>query len=293
VGEGIPLAPPDATEDGVDAVGIDDDDGPITVPVLGIQPLAFNSSSGQVHQRDQVVQDDHDPWSGADSDAGDDTDDANNHVGARTSNDDEDNTGDALDALDPDITLGFGGEPLLRDDAFAFRERSWDSWKRTRRTALTMLALTAMVVVAILGATFAASYMQYATRGLSIAPSQPTVSSFSGGLVIQGPETIAPTPEAPHFQIGAWMSNNAPGGGSVKVFVRLTENVKPLAHVSVRLAAQVPGGVLHFGPTKTNAYGLATFTVRYGGLRGTPVFVTATAKVGGQTLTADTVFVPI
>lgn len=255
--------------------GEDDDDGPITVPVLGIQPIRQEwkhaPDDDTAHQIDQDIRP---SW--PEDEQGDNQDD------------------DALNAFDVDIALGFGAEPIPREDAFAFRERSWDSWKRTRKTALTLLALVAMLAVAIIGATFAASFMRPATQGLSITPSQPTVSSYSGGLVIQGPEAIAPTPEAPKYQIGAWMSNNAPSGGSVKVFVRVTENVKPLAHVSVTLTAQVPGGTLRYGPTKTDGYGLATFEVRYGGLSQTPVFVTATAKVDKQTtLSADTVFVPI
>lgn len=288
VDQRAPLPAPDDTD-----AGSEEDDGPVTVPVLGIQPPAARGPMSQPTPGNQMIQDIPAAWPVADDNDDNDNNDDNNRQNAGTYQDVADDGVGALDMLDPDIALGFGGEPLLRDDAFAFRERSWDTWKRTRRTALTLLALTAMIIVAILGATFAASYMQHATQGLSIAPAQPTVSSYSGGLVIQGPESIAPTPEAPKYQIGAWMSNNAPSGGTVKVFVRLTENVKPLAHVPVTLAAQVPGGVLRYGPTKTDGYGLATFTVRYGGLSGTPVFVTASAKVGGQTFTADTVFVPI
>lgn len=267
----------------------ENDDGPITVPVLGIQPFTM---PGQVGQIDLGVQTDRGSgaWVGVESDDDDGDDDDDDDDAHYPGNEGE----DALNAFDVDIALGFGGEPLLRDDAFAFRERSWDTWKRTRRTILTLLALVAMLAVAILGATLAASYMRHETAGLSISPAQPTAGSFSGGLVIQsGPETIAPTPEAAKYQIGAWMSNNAPSGGSVTVFVRLTEDIKPLAHVPVSLVAQVPGGSLRYGPTKTDAYGLAKFTVRYGGLSGSPVFVTASAKVGSQTLTADTVFVPI
>lgn len=267
-------APDDRYGDG------DEDDGPVTVPVLGIQPLPQERQDWKHASYDDMAKQ-LDP-------------DASSSWPEDDQDDNQDDDADALDAFDVDIALGFGGAPIPRDDAFAFRERSWDSWKRTRKTALTLLAVAAMLVVAIIGATFAASYMRPATRGLSIAPSQPTVSSYSGGLVIQGPESIAPTPEAPKYQIGAWMSNNAPSGGSVKVFVRVTENIKPLAHVPVTLTAQVPGRTLRYGPTKTDGYGLAIFEVRFGGLSQTPVFVTATAKVDKQTtLTADTVFVPI
>jgi hypothetical protein len=112
--------------------------------------------------------------------------------------------------------------------------------------------------------------------------------------VIQpGQDISAATPEAPKYQIGAWMSNNTPSGGSVKVFVRLSQNVAPVKDIPVTLSVEINGETLTYGPTNTDEYGLVTFTVEYGGISGSPAFVTASAKIDEQTtLTAETVFVP-
>lgn len=186
------------------------------------------------------------------------------------------------------------GKPIMREDAFAFHERSMDGWKRMRKTVAILVALALMLLVAVVGGAVVTSYARKATKQLNVAPSTPTVSSYSGGLVIQpGSEASAPTPEVPLYQIGAWMSSNSPSGGSVKVFVRITHDVAPVPHVPVSLAVQLPGGTVKLGPTKTDAYGLATFTVQFGGLAGTPCFVTATATIDHQVYTADTVFVPL
>jgi hypothetical protein len=182
----------------------------------------------------------------------------------------------------------------LRDDPFALRERSLDGWNRLRKTSVALLALALMLAVAVAGAAVAATYAQQASHRLSIAPPRPTVGSYRSGVVVQpGPETNSPTPAAPKYQIGAWMSNNAPSGGTVKVFVRLSQDVAPIAQIPVTLVVQLPGGPVNYGPTNTDDYGLATFTVSFGGIAGTPIFVTASAKIGDQELTADTVFVPI
>ncbi|HET8905350.1 MAG TPA: hypothetical protein VFN11_00140 [Ktedonobacterales bacterium] len=206
---------------------------------------------------------------------------------------------DAFAALDLERELlgadeHITGKPIMREDAFAFHERSMDGWKRMRKTVAILVALALMLLVAVVGGVAVTSYARKATKQLNVAPSTPTVSSYSGGLVIQpGSEANAPTPEVPLYQIGAWMSSNSPSGGSVKVFVRITHDVAPVPHVPVSLAVQIPGGILKFGPTKTDAYGLATFTVQFGGLAGTPCFVTATATIEHQVYTADTVFVPL
>ncbi|HKT38147.1 MAG TPA: hypothetical protein VJR48_07225 [Ktedonobacterales bacterium] len=199
--------------------------------------------------------------------------------------------------IDPElinIPDSISGQVFTRGDAFALRERNQDGWKQFRRTVLVLLSLALMLLVAVFGAAVAASYLHRATDQLNIPAPAPTVSSYSNGVVVQpGSEGVAPTPEAPKYQIGAWMSNNAPGGGSVTVFVRLTEDVAPIPQIPVTLSVQMPGGsVVKLGPTNTDGYGLATFTVNFGGIRGTPIFVTASATVGDERLTADTVFVP-
>lgn len=196
--------------------------------------------------------------------------------------------------LELELARGVAGRLPPRQDAFAFHERSWERWRRSRKPLLMLFGLALMLAVGTMGALAAVSYMQQATQHITIAAPVPTTGKFSGGLVIQpAEETAAPTPVAPKYQIGVWMSNNAPSGGTVKVFVRVSEDIGPIAHVPVKLVIQTPGGTLHYGPSKTDAYGLATFTVRFGGVRGSPCFVTASATLDNKELTADTVFVPI
>lgn len=258
------------------------DNQPVIVPVLSAQPITqpFLRSD----ERDDADFDEPDfRWPDDEDSDGDTTLD--------------DDSSDFAFDVDPALINRSGsisGRMFTRDEAFALRERNRDGWKQFRKTALVLLSLVMMLLVAALGAAVAASYLHRATDHLTIPAQVPTTSSYSNGVVVQpGAEGIAPTPEAPKYQIGAWMSNNAPGGGSVKVFVRLTEDVAPIPQVPVTLAVQMPGGsVVQLGPTNTDGYGLATFTVNFGGIRGTPIFVTASATVGDENLTADTVFVP-
>lgn len=254
------------------------DDQPITVPVLSIQPITKRwervLDDGEIEWPDDqpAKNESEDDWP-KDHGTGDD--------------DDED------DERELEISDGIARQLFKRNDAFAFRERSWEGWKRFRKTTFLMSALVIMVLVAIVGAAAAVSYARRATQSLTTSPT-PTTSTYNSGVVIQpGSETVEPTPEAPTYQIGAWVSNNAPSGGTVKVFVRVTQSVAAVANMPVVLVVQLPGGVARLGPTKTDAYGLAVFTVNFGGVRGSPVFVTATVKIDKQVYEANTVFVPI
>jgi len=259
------------------------EDQPVIVPVLSAQPITqpFLRSD----ERDEPDSDEPNYRWPADGDSDEDT-----------TLFDDDSSDFAFD-VDPeliDISGSISGQAFTRNEAFALRERKRDGWKQFRKTALVLVSLVLMLSVAAFGAAVAASYLHRATDHLTIPAQVPTTSSYSNGVVVQpGAEGIAPTPEAPKYLIGAWMSNNAPGGGSVKVFVRLTEDVAPIPQVPVTLAVQMPGGsVVQLGTTNTDGYGLATFTVNFGGIRGAPIFVTASAKVGDENLAAETVFVP-
>ena len=279
VGYPAVVEPPDA-----DAASSLLDDQPVIVPVLSAQPITqpFLRSDERDVSEPNAAEPDYDyRWPDNDE---------------STAEDDEAEGAFAFD-VDPElinIPASLSGQTFTRDDAFALRERNRDGWKQFRRTALVLLSLVLMLSVAAFGAAVAASYLHRATDHLTIPAPAPTVGSYSNGVVVQpGSEGIAPTPEAPKYQIGAWMSNNAPGGGSVKVFVRLTEDVAPIPQIPVTLSVQMPGGsVVRLGPTNTDGYGLAIFTVTFGGARGAPIFVTASAKVGTEDLTAETVFVP-
>lgn len=276
------IEPPDA-----DAPSSLQDDHPVIVPVLSAQPITqpfLHSDERDVSESDLDESD----LDESDSDYRWPDDDET------TPDDDEANVAFDIDPELINIPDSLSGQAFTRDDAFALRERNGEGWKQVRRTGLVLLSLTLVLSVAAFGAAVAASYLHRATDHLTIPSIAPTVGSYSNGVVVQpGSEGITPTPEAPKYQIGAWMSNNAPGGGSVKVFVRLTEDVAPIPQIPVTLSVQMPGGsVVQLGPTNTDGYGLATFTVNFGGARGAPIFVTASAKVGTEALTAQTVFVP-
>jgi len=268
------------------------DDQPVIVPVLSAQHVTqpfLRSDAREERDFDEPADDEsHYRWPD-DEDSDEDSDEDKT-----PDDDDEFDFGFDVDSELINIPNSISGQVFTRDDAFALRERNRDGWKQLRKTALVLLSLVLMLTIAAFGAAIAASYLHRATDHLAIPVSVPTTSSYSNGVVVQpGSEGIAPTPVAPKYQIGAWMSNNAPGGGSVKVFVRLTEDVAPIPQIPVTLSVQMPGGsVVKLGPTNTDGYGLATFTVKFGGTRGVPIFVTASATVGDENLSADTVFVP-
>jgi hypothetical protein len=256
------------------------DESPAVVPVLSVQhitqPLTSSREPEPVYDEYEIA------WS----------DDDQEHMADEG---DEGSAGnEGVYEIPLNIADGIISESLSRDEAFALHERSFDGWKQLRKTLLILLAFTLILAVAVFGGAVAASYALRATQKVNITP-KPTASRYNSGVVIQ-PDTgsTTPTPIMAQYQIGAWLSNNAPSGGSVKVFVRLTEDVAPVAKIPVTLAVQMPGGTVQLGPTNTDDYGLATFTVTYGGLSGTPVFVTATAKIDDtHEITADTVFVPV
>ena len=253
------------------------DEQPITVPVLSAQPITKRWE--RVIDDDTDITDYQSIWP---------EDEQSYEQNA------DENAPYNYDELDLNLARGVAGRRTPREDAFAFHERSWEGWRRSRKPLLMLFALALMLAVGTMGALAALSYMQQAAQHITIAAPVPTTGKFSGGLVIQpAEETAAPTPVAPKYQIGVWMSNNAPSGGTVKVFVRVSKDIGPIAHVPVKLVVQTPGGILRYGPSKTDAYGLATFTVRFGGVRGSPCFVTASAKIDNKDITADTVFVPI
>ncbi|HEY1389929.1 MAG TPA: hypothetical protein VGF38_15430 [Ktedonobacterales bacterium] len=261
------------------------EDQPVVVPVLSAQPIT-----------QPFLRSDERDFDEPDFDEPDFDEPDYQWQDEEESGSDEDEVGVTFD-VDPElfnIPSSLSGQAFAGDDAFALRERNREGWKQFRRTGLVLLVLTLVLSVAAFGAAVAASYLRRATDHLTIPAPAPTVGAYSNGVVVQpGSESTTPTPEAPKYQIGAWMSNNAPGGGSVKVFVRLTQDVAPIPRIPVTLSVQMPGGsVVRLGPTSTDAYGLAIFTVNFGGARGAPIFVTASATIGTEDLTAETVFVP-
>jgi hypothetical protein len=126
-------------------------------------------------------------------------------------------------------------------------------------------------------------------------PTVQATAPLSGGIILQqSPAAGTPTPQAAHILMGVWVSNpSPPTSGAVQVFVRLTRDTHPLAGVPVGIVVNFPDAASRYGPVKTDGYGLATFTVHYGGAPSEqPVYVTADAKVDGQAISQQTLFVP-
>jgi hypothetical protein len=161
------------------------------------------------------------------------------------------------------------------------------------RAHLALLgALVVVVAVTALGSVAAFGFAAKLANGAGELTIGSSAATPPGGVVIQpAGGGAAPTPTAAPYLIGAWVSNSAPASGSVQVFVRVSrDGGYPAAGVPVRINA---GGAT-YGPRSTDADGLAAFTVGYGGgFNGyRPIFVTATAVISGQTLTAQTSFAP-
>ncbi len=207
----------------------------------------------------------------------------------------------ALIEEDQSPLLGRAAASLPRED-FTWRERDWSASALLARLRFLPALFAAMVMVAIAaGVAYAvASRASTDARGQLSVPIG-TVSPAGGGTVIQ-PITAAgtPTPAVQPYTIGTWVSNPAPStAGSITVFVRVSHNagpanVGPAPGIPVTISVDFPTGSSVQGPVSTDADGLVSFTVSFGGLPSErPVFITASAlSPGGQTINAETTFVP-
>lgn len=185
---------------------------------------------------------------------------------------------------------------ILRPDSpFEWDEYDWRQsiWGRRLRIWPGVLAGVGLLVVVLVLAFVLASRATNSAQA-RLQPAQAiTGTAAPSGIIIEQPAGAgSPTPAPVLYQIGAWVSDSTPSGGSVKVFVRVSSQTKPVPNVPVTISVDGGGPAYSLGPTKTDADGLATFTVNAGGGRGQPVFVTATAVVAGQTLTHQTTYFP-
>jgi hypothetical protein len=185
--------------------------------------------------------------------------------------------------------------PRSRRQAFSWRERDWNLgyWKRRLRATPALVASIAILLAAlVLGFAVAGRF----ARGFQVhLPAAQAAPNGGTGVVVQpAPTQQTPTPTDTASDLGIWVSNPAPStSGMVQVFVRMTSALQPDAHIPVSIYVQYAAYGVPMGPVTTNSYGLATFTLNYAGLPpGQPVFVTASAIVGGETLTGETSFVP-
>ena len=175
---------------------------------------------------------------------------------------------------------------------FSPRERAFATSSHLRGRLVMFCALVALVGVTAVGSVAAFGLAAKVAHGADQFTLGPTIATPPGGVLIQpisAGAVATPTP-APYL-IGAWVSDSAPTASSVEVFVRVShDGGTPAAGVPVRI--NVGGAV--YGPMDTDAYGLAAFSVGISGTFDgyTPVFVTASATVSGQTMTAQTSFAP-
>jgi hypothetical protein len=185
--------------------------------------------------------------------------------------------------------------PRSRRQAFSWRERDWNLgyWKRRlRATPALVVSIAILLAALVLGFAVAGRL----ARGFQVhLPAAQAAPNGGAGVVVQpAPMQQTPTPTDAASDLGIWVSDPAPStSGTVQVFVLLTSALQPDAHIPVSIYVQYAASGVPMGPVSTDKYGLATFTLNYAGLPpGQPVFVTASATVGGQTLTGETSFVP-
>jgi hypothetical protein len=179
--------------------------------------------------------------------------------------------------------------------------RQWHAPAAERVPRAPSLRLAGMVTLVVGIAVLALSVVTYAAvthdwHGL------PTFGKGSAPplrqVVIHAGATPSPSVDQPPYYVGAWVSDSAPPPtGVVTVYLRVTDATTqvPVPNVPVsvyaRFTCQSGGSARSFGPARTGPDGIAAVQVSFAGLPiGQPVCLTATASVGGQTLSADTTF---
>lgn len=178
-------------------------------------------------------------------------------------------------------------------------------WRGLRNHGVLMVASVISLALMVVLGTFAVNVVAQGTHLWPLAASTvvaPAAPPTAAALVLQPapptPTTLAGQPPTAPYTVGAWVSDNAPPpSGTVKVFVRVTDQAQfaPVPGASVKLSVMftcsTDDHVSAFGPTTTDVDGIATISVPYAGLPiGDPVCVTATVRVSGQTYTATTTF---
>lgn len=173
------------------------------------------------------------------------------------------------------------------------RARARAGWASGPLAAALMLLAVLLVVLAGGAGTYIA-----VTRGAPLIQaglSGHAANVESGVVVRAGTAPSTPTPAQPAYELGVWPSNSSPAStGEVTVYARLTGLGRGtgVGKVPITLRVTFPSGVRVYGPVRTNAYGLAAFTVTFHNLPpGRLVFVVAFAPAGFETTyTATTVF---
>jgi hypothetical protein len=186
-----------------------------------------------------------------------------------------------------------GPRRARRHATFHWSERDWSDSAWQHRARL-LPGLAALVAILLLAGAFAFLLVSKAASGVRGAAPSPQSTNTPGNsiLIQQPPISASPTPPQQPYDIGVWLSSMSPGGGSVTAFVRISQLTAPVANVPVTLSVQ--GATIQGGnPHSTNADGIATFTVVFGGApTDQPIFVFASATVQGNALSAQTTFFP-
>jgi hypothetical protein len=186
-------------------------------------------------------------------------------------------------------------------DGFDWRERDWQGmlWLRPLRTLPTVVVSLALLA-GVLGGAFL--LVTHAVGHVSLQFSSPFASDATPTVRTQpvitqsGTTSDTPTPAFPQYTVGVWPADPAPpSSGSDKIFVRISNNAMPVKDAAVTIFFTFPGGGQRSsGLLHTDAHGLATYTLVYGGVpAGRPIVVTATAKTPSGTISATTYVVPV
>lgn len=181
---------------------------------------------------------------------------------------------------------------LPRRSPFSWRERDWrgSAWGHRARVVPTVAALVIALLVAGTFAVTIATHAAGAAQSKVHLPTTQSASVPSNDVLRPLPAASTATPAAPKYLIGAWVSGTT--AGSVKVFVRVTRGIAPAPYVPVSLWVDFPGYSSGFGPAVTDSDGVASITVPYVGLPpNEPLFITASATIGKDTVSAQTTFV--
>jgi hypothetical protein len=179
---------------------------------------------------------------------------------------------------------------------FRWRERArrYGFW---RRRLLPILAVFTCLAVGLAVGVFALKAAGHAAGAFTSGA--PGAQATTGGSVMISPlnnTNSTPTPTTPPYDVGVWVSDTLPQGGSVTVFVRVSHNgsgsvqAQPGARVYVQ--AITPNGGVTVGPLTTDSYGVASGKLNYGNVGSQqPIYLTATTSIGGQNYTGTYTFV--
>lgn len=188
-------------------------------------------------------------------------------------------------------------ERFPRGSPYSWKERDWraNGWSyRLRLIPAVAAVLIALLIISTFAFVIASRAANTARTQIQVSTIGQSAPASSHGVILQQPAPGQPTPVAPQYTVGVWVTNYSPSsGGTEQVYVRVSQsNAGPMAGVRVFLSVSWDNAASRYGPATTNAYGLAAFTVVVNAPPGQPEYVTATTTIRGTSASADTIFVP-